>query len=164
LLTVSLTVAIHEAAHIVVAGLLGIGIDEAPHFSLEKGGVAITFKPTNDLGRLRTVHYSGGLVTGLFWMAILLGVFLYHGRADRNVLWWINGLLVSMLAFWQVGQGLLEGMLHNLYITGAGRAGSAGNTIQILFLLMGMLYYLRQTRIWRRSHKKARTRPPACLS
>lgn len=154
---VVITVVVHELAHLIAAFVMGVPVDAFTWFDPTSISPAITFGPTDNQLGVVIVLFSGGLVTGALWLIICSTFFISKKYAERGLLWWLLGLFVAVLAFWQVGQGVLEGVLHQTYTSGAGKAGSFSFVIQCLFIILGLLIYLWPTHLWRDLlHKKSK--------
>lgn len=145
-----LTIIVHELAHLVAAFILGIPILNFSWFDPAHLAPAITFRTTENSIGLAVIQYSGGLVTGALLLTAYVAYFVSNKYAERGPAWWLIGLVIALLAFWQIGQGMIEGCLHQIYLLEAARLGSLSFAMQCLFIVTGFAVHLWQTRLWRK--------------
>ena len=151
----------HEYVHFGVANLVGIPVERMVWFNRATLSPAIFFDVAAPSLALSIVHYSGGLVMGLVWF---VGYLVWHGRmwaASRSYARWIAGVVIAILAFHQVGQGIIEGALHDAYIGGAGNPFSPSGILQLVPVLIGFFIHMRVTNIWKLMKHWNSTRRPA---
>lgn len=142
-----LTGVIHELSHLSAAAILGIPVLKFSFFDWQYLSPTITFGARNPAAMLLTL-YAGGLVTGTIWLIVYTVCFIHKKYAEKSLMWWCTGLLLAMLAYWQLVQGVLEGLLHQVYISGAGNPASISFLIQSLSFILGLAIYLKQTDYW----------------
>jgi len=111
-----ITVVIHEGSHYVTLLIFSIPI---AHFAwFDTNYFAPSFFPasTEHSVGMTIVGYSGGLVTGVLLLSILI---LKRKWFKQSVYKWLLGLYIVTFGFWQICQGILEGAFHQTYISNA---------------------------------------------
>lgn len=151
---VFITMVVHEFVHLITAFAMRIPLVNFTWFDPRTISPAITFGFTNNELGMAIVHYAGGLVTGALWLTVCFIFFVSKKYAERSLALWSLGLFIAILAFWQIGQGVLEGCLHEAYLLGAGKVGSASFIVQSLFIFLGFLAYFWRTHLWREFVRK----------
>ena len=104
------TVLFHELAHFGAAHLVGVPVESA-WFDLGTLSAGVTVSAEEGSWQLAVVRYSGGVVAGLIWVMVYMGLNSLKkssGSRGEDELRWAIGLGVAMMAFWQLGQGFLE--------------------------------------------------------
>ena len=111
-------VVIHEAAHILVAVVLGARFSD---LSLGVLGInpSVTLPGWFTGTRQTVVHYAGGLAAGLALLIFYLAYWMRRYRHNPNFFTWSLGLITMMLSAMQFATGYLEGRYHTAYIIGA---------------------------------------------
>ena len=144
------TVYVHELAHVVVAVLLGIPILEFRW--LEPARLApVMYTPNIESPWVVSLlGVVGGLVTGGLWLLVYLEFFIHRKLNERGPGWWLTGLLIAILAAWQLGQGLIEGGFPEAYFVGAVDLANFGTLMPISVITMGAAIHLAHTQLWRR--------------
>ncbi len=114
LLMLALDVITHEYAHLLVGRALGLKTI-GPYWSPELLAPAVGYDVSEWSWQLTLALYSGGLVAAvpLFATYFLL---VSKGLVTRNRMWWSLSAWIWMLAFYQAGQGIIEGAYHDMYI------------------------------------------------
>ncbi len=65
---------------------------------------------------------------------------------ERSRAWWMAGMVAALFAFWQVGQGLIEGGMHDAYTQVGGAAAQAVLVMQGFAIFLGAGTYFLATR------------------
>ena len=111
-----ITIIIHEGTHYVTALLLGIPIAKFTWFNLNYFAPVITSALKEYTLGMTVVSYAGGLFTGI----LLLSILVFRWNWFKQSLYrWLLGLYLATFGTWQMCQGILEGALHQAYITNA---------------------------------------------
>ena len=111
-----ITVIIHECVHYFTTIILGIPIEHFTWFDPTYfAPVFISVSEENTIG-MTIVSYTGGLVTGILLLSILI---IKRSWFKKSVYRWLLGFYIVAFGFWQVCQGILEGAFHQMYIASA---------------------------------------------
>ncbi len=143
--TFLLTPAIHEPAHLTAAAIFGIPINGFFWIDPQLGVPTVYLGVSEWSWQLALTLYSGGVFAGAFWSAIYFLLFrrkVFELSGAR----WAFGAWLAVLIVWQFGQGLMEGALNGLYLTGINQVFSTSRLMQISFMIMGFLFHVTFTR------------------
>ena len=132
-------ITLHELAHLVAAGILGIDIVSIRWFDPAHIALVIQISPNTNSSLLLPFWYAGGLTAGIVLLSPLV---VRRGWFTQSLKRWTLGLCLATLAFIQLSQGILEGAFHDFYISDAGNIIDAGSLLQTSCGLLGLLSYL----------------------
>ena len=135
---VSLTLVIHEGAHLVTAVIMRIPILSFTWFDPRYLAPVFVSGATEYTLRVMIVSYSGGLVTGLLLLAIMA---LKREWFKQSLYRWFLGFYIATFGFWEICQGILEGAFHDWYIANAANILSLSYYIGYAFAICGMALY-----------------------
>ncbi len=144
-LVVVITV-VHEAAHYIAALIMKVPIASFNWFDPRYlAPVFISGSIEYTLG-VKVMSYTGGLVTGVLLLAILV---LRRAWFRQSLYRWLLGFYMAMFGCWQICQGILEGAFHQAYISNATNLlFSSTHYIGYASAFLGMfLYWLLMPRL-----------------
>ena len=146
LLLFILTVVLHEGAHYIAALMLGIPIASFTWFDPRYFAPVFVSASTEYTLGYKVVSYAGGLVTGVLLLAILA---LKREWFRQSLYRWFLGFYIATFGFWEICQGILEGALHQAYISNATNLlFSSTHYIGYASAFLGMfLYWLLMPRL-----------------
>jgi len=132
------TVVIHEFAHFITAVIMQVPIASFAWFDPRYFAPAFFSGSEEYTLGAKVVSYSGGLVTGL----VLLLILVFKRKWFRVSLYrWFLGFYIATFGCWQVCQGILEGAFHDMYIADATNIFSLSYFIGYAFAFLGMILY-----------------------
>jgi len=109
-------VIIHEGAHYIAALLVSIPIAQFSWFDPYYSAPVFVSASKEYTIEVVIVSYAGGLFTGTLLLSVLV-----FGRnwLKQSLYGWFLGFYLATFGAWQVCQGILEGALHETYISDA---------------------------------------------
>ena len=136
---------LHEPAHLTAAIIFGIPIDGFFWIDPNLRVPTVYLGVTEWSWQLAMTLYSGGVFAGTFWGAVYF--LLFRRRLfELSGAWWSFGAWISVLIVWQLGQGLMEGAMNGVYLSGINQVLSTSRMMQISFMVMGFLLHVTLTR------------------
>jgi len=136
----AISVAVHEAAHIMAACVLGV-----PFAELKLGFCGINPSVTLPVWFTGTprliVYYAGGLVPGLILLLTYLFYWMRRYRRQPSILSWSLGLVTIVLAAMQWAIAYMEGHYHEAYINNAGSLFSPTNILVCGFMVAAFFFH-----------------------
>jgi len=84
------------------------------------------------------VSYAGGLVTGVFLLAILV---VKRAWFKQSLYRWLLGLYIAAFGFYQLCLGVFEGAFHDMYIADATNILSLSYCVGYGSACLGMALY-----------------------
>ena len=136
----AISVAIHEAAHIIAAWFLGV-----PFAELKLGFYGINPSVTLPAWFTGTprlvVYYAGGLVPGLILLSTYLFYWVRRYRRQPAILSWSLGLVTIVLAAMQLAIAYMEGHYHEAYINNAGSLFSSTGIWAYGFMVSAFFFH-----------------------
>lgn len=132
------TTVIHEFAHFITAVIMQVPIVSFAWFDPRYFAPAFFSVSEEYTLGAKVVSYSGGLVTGL----VLLLILVFKRKWFRVSLYrWFLGFYIATFGCWQVCQGILEGAFHDMYIADATNILSLSYGIGYASAFLGMISY-----------------------
>ncbi|MGP8080430.1 MAG: hypothetical protein ACLPVI_07975 [Dehalococcoidales bacterium] len=134
-------IVIHEIGHLLAALFSGVPINK---IGIIFTGINPGLKLPDGLssGSLLFIDYAGGFFAAVV-SAIFYFVVLYRRyRVKPSLLVWIMGLITFGMVGDEVGNGIVEGHFHTLYMTTASSAFSTVNLMITLFAGAGLLLHV----------------------
>jgi len=132
------TVVIHEFAHFITAVIMQVPIASFVWFDPRYFAPAFFSGSEEYTLGAKVASYSGGLVTGL----VLLLILVFKRKWFRVSLYrWFLGFYIATFGCWQVCQGILEGAFHGMYIADATNIFSLSYFVGYAFAFLGMISY-----------------------
>ena len=135
---VLLTIVIHEGAHYIAAVVMKVPILSFTWFDPRYFAPVFVSGSTEYSWEAMVVSYSGGMVTGLLLLAILV---FKREWFKQSLYRWLLGLYIVTFGFWQICQGILEGAFHDRYIADATNILSLSYCVGYAFAFLGMILY-----------------------
>lgn len=136
----AISVAVHEAAHIIAACVLGV-----PFAELKLGFYGINPSVTLPAWFTGTprlvVYYAGGLVPGLILLSTYLFYWMRRYRRQPTILNWSLGLITIVLAAMQLAIAYMEGHYHGAYINNAGSLFSSTGILTYGFMVSAFFFH-----------------------
>ena len=135
---VLVTVVIHEGAHFVAAVIMKVPIASFAWFDPHYFAPVFFSGSTEHTLGMQVVSYTGGLVTGVLLLAILV---LKREWFKQSLYRWLLGFYMATFGFWQLCQGILEGAFHDIYIADATNILSLSYWAGYASAVLGMALY-----------------------
>ena len=133
-----LTIVIHEGAHYIAALIMKVPITSFTWFDPRYLAPVFVSGATEYTLQVMVVSYSGGLVTGLLLLVIVV---LKRECFKQSLYRWFLGFYIATFGFWQICQGILEGAFHDVYISDATNVFGLSYCIGYAFAVCGMALY-----------------------
>jgi len=135
---VILTTVIHEGAHYLVATILKVPIASFTWFDPRYSAPVFVSGSTEYTLGMEVVSYAGGLVTGV----LLLATLVFKREWFRQSLYrWFLGFYIATFGFWEICQGVLEGVFHEMYIADVTNILSLSYCVGYASAFLGMALY-----------------------
>jgi hypothetical protein len=131
------TTVIHEIGHFLAALVLGVPVNE---ITINFMGINPGFKIPDILysSSLSIYHWAGGLFAAVI-LLIVYFVFLYRKyRIKPSLLLWIMGWITLGTCGEEIGNAVVEGNFHTLYIYTVNSPFSRVNIMIALFAIFGL--------------------------
>ena len=135
---VLLTTVIHEGAHYIAAVIMKMPIASFTWFDPRYLAPVFISDATESTIGYKVVSYTGGLVTGILLLAILV---LRREWFKQSLYRWFLGFYIATFGFWGICQGILEGAFHNMYIADATNIFSLSYCVGYASAVCGMALY-----------------------
>jgi len=133
-----LTTVIHEGAHYITAVILKVPIASFTWFDPRYLTPVFVSGSTEYTLGMQVVSYTGGLVTGVLLLAILV---LKRDWFKQSLYRWLLGFYMATFSFWEICQGVLEGAFHDMYIADVTNFLSLSYCIGYASAILGMALY-----------------------
>lgn len=131
-------VVIHESAHFITALIMQVPIASFAWFVPRYFGPAVFLGSEEYTLGAKVVGYSGGLVTGLIFLLILV---LKRKWFRLSLYRWFLGSALATFGFLEVWHGILEGAFYDMYIADITNIFGLGYVIGYALVFLGAISY-----------------------